>query len=130
MDIATKCFYQNKRLIWQFPVKESTECRKVDGFTRKKLAAKIGTSGPIVGRYESGDMMPSIEIKSRIAEALEVSLDFLVGNSSILVKDKTSSTALKISQSFLLRNKVNSLMSLMLIYEIIKQERRIVSKVY
>ena len=53
MDIATKCFYQNKRLIWQFPVKESTECRKVDGFTRKKLAAKIGTSGPIVGRYES-----------------------------------------------------------------------------
>jgi len=88
MDIATKCFYQNKRLIWQFPVKESTECRKVQGFTRKKLAEKIGTSGPIVGRYERGDMMPSIEIASKIAEALEVSLDFLVGNSSILVKDK------------------------------------------
>ena len=38
--------------------------------------------------YASKDMMPSIEIKSRIAGALEVSLDFLVGNSSILVKDK------------------------------------------
>jgi len=38
--------------------------------------------------YASKDMMPSIEIKSKIAEALEVSLDFLVGNSSILVKDK------------------------------------------
>ncbi|MBK8152540.1 MAG: helix-turn-helix transcriptional regulator [Saprospiraceae bacterium] len=88
MDIATKCFYQNKRLIWQFPVKESKECRIVEGFSRKKLAEKIGTSGPIVGRYERGDMMPTIEIKSRIAGTLEVSLDFLVGNSSILVKDK------------------------------------------
>ena len=88
MDIALKYFYQNTVLNCQFPEKESTECRKVKGFTRKKLAEKIGTSGPIVGRYERGDMMPSIEIASKIAEALEVSLDFLVGNSSILVKDK------------------------------------------
>ena len=88
MDIASKYFYQNRVLIWQSPENESTECRKVQGFTRKKLAEKIGTSGPIVGRYERGDMMPSIEIASKIAEALEVSLDFLVGNSSILVKDK------------------------------------------
>ena len=60
-------------------------CRRL---LQKKLAEKIGTSGPIVGRYERGDMMPTIEIKSRIAGTLEVSLDFLVGNSSILVKDK------------------------------------------
>jgi hypothetical protein len=33
-------------------------------------------------------MMPSVEIATHIAEALEVSLDFLVGNSSLLVKDK------------------------------------------
>ena len=60
-------------------------CRRLH---QKKTSEKIGTSGPIVGRYERGDMMPSIEIASKIAEALEVSLDFLVGNSSILVKDK------------------------------------------
>ena len=88
MDIASKYLYQNTVLNCQFPEKESTECRKVQGFTRKKLAEKLGTSGPIVGRYERGDMMPTIEIKSRIAGTLEVSLDFLVGNSSILVKDK------------------------------------------
>ena len=64
------------------------QARKEIGLTREELAEKIGTSGPIVGRYERGDMMPSIEIASKIAEALEVSLDFLVGNSSILVKDK------------------------------------------
>lgn len=49
----------------------------------------MGTSGPIIGRYERGDMVPSIEIATKIAEALDVSLDFLVGNSSLLVKDKS-----------------------------------------
>lgn len=34
-------------------------------------------------------MVPSIEIATKIAEALDVSLDFLVGNSSLLVKDKS-----------------------------------------
>ena len=49
----------------------------------------IGTSGPIVGRYERGDMMPSVEIATKIADALEVSLDFLVGKSSMTVKDES-----------------------------------------
>ena len=62
--------------------------KKLSGLTREELADKIGTSGSIVGRYERGDTMPSTEIASNIAEAFEVSLDFLVGNSSILVKDK------------------------------------------
>ena len=32
-------------------------------------------------------MMPSVEIATKIADALDVSLDFLVGKSSLLVKD-------------------------------------------
>lgn len=63
------------------------QARKEKGLSREELAEKIGTSGPIVGRYERGDMMPSIEIATNISEALEVSLDFLVGKSSLLVKD-------------------------------------------
>jgi hypothetical protein len=34
-----------------------------------------------------GDMMPSVEIATKIADALAVSLDFLVGKSSLIVKD-------------------------------------------
>ena len=49
----------------------------------------IGTSGPIVGRYERGDMMPAVKIATKIADALEVSLDFLVGKSSMTVKDES-----------------------------------------
>jgi transcriptional regulator with XRE-family HTH domain len=63
------------------------QARKEKGLSREELAEKIGTSGPIVGRYERGDMMPSVEIATKISEALEVSLDFLVGKSSLLVKD-------------------------------------------
>ena len=44
----------------------------------------------IIGRYERGDRMPSIEIATKIADALEVSLDFLVGKSSMTVKDKST----------------------------------------
>ncbi len=63
------------------------QARKEEGMFREELAEKIGTSGPIVGRYERNDMMPSVEIATKISEALEVSLDFLVGKSSLLVKD-------------------------------------------
>lgn len=65
------------------------QARKEKGLSREELAEKIGTSGPIVGRYERGDMMPSVEIATNISQALEVSLDFLVGQSSLLVKDAT-----------------------------------------
>lgn len=64
------------------------QARKEKGLSREELAEKIGTSGPIVGRYERGDMMPSVEIATKISEALETSLDFLVGKSSLIVKDK------------------------------------------
>ena len=65
------------------------QSRKEKGLSREALAKLIGTSGPIIGRYERGDMMPSIEIATKIADALEVSLDFLVGKSSMTVKDKS-----------------------------------------
>lgn len=56
--------------------------------SRDELGAKIGTSGAIVGLYERNDMKPSIEIAAKIAEALDVSLDHLVGISYELFKDK------------------------------------------
>jgi len=64
------------------------QLRKEKDFSRDELGEKIGTSGAIVGRYERGDMKPSIEIAAKIAEALDVSLDFLMGLSSELAKDK------------------------------------------
>ncbi|NRA49480.1 MAG: helix-turn-helix transcriptional regulator [Phaeodactylibacter sp.] len=66
-----------------------TQARKEKRLSRDELGKSIGTSGPVIGRYERGDMTPSVEIATKIAEALDVSLDFLVGKSSLLVKDTT-----------------------------------------
>ncbi|TVQ94811.1 MAG: XRE family transcriptional regulator [Bacteroidetes bacterium] len=45
------------------------------------LAKQISVSREIVGRYERGDAVPSIDIAKRMADAFEVSLDYMVGAS-------------------------------------------------
>lgn len=42
----------------------------------------------VIGRYERDEITPSVEIAKKIADALGVSLDYLVGSSTVLVKDK------------------------------------------
>jgi len=65
-----------------------SQLRKENGLSRDELAKMIGTSGAIIGRYERDDMKPSIEIAVKIANALNISLDYLVGNSNLIFKDK------------------------------------------
>ncbi len=43
----------------------------------------IGTSGDVIGRYERGDISPSVEVVSKIADALEVSVDYLLGKTKM-----------------------------------------------
>lgn len=42
--------------------------------------------GAVIGRYERDEVKPSIEVAAAIAEALEVSLDYLVGNTDLLLE--------------------------------------------
>jgi len=58
-----------------------TELRKQKGWSQSELAKQINVSREIVGRYERGDAVPSIDIAKRMADAFEVSLDYLVGAS-------------------------------------------------
>ena len=62
--------------------------REEKGLKREDVAKKIGTSAAIIGRYERNERTPSIDIAKNIAEALEVSLDYLVGDTTVLLKDK------------------------------------------
>jgi transcriptional regulator with XRE-family HTH domain len=52
---------------------------------------QIGTFPAIIGRYERNEITPSVEVAAKIADALEVSLDYLVSTSSFVVKDKKCS---------------------------------------
>ena len=59
--------------------KRLNEIRTEKKLTREKLGQIIGTSGAIIGMYEREERNPSVEVARKIAQALDVSLDFLVG---------------------------------------------------
>jgi len=64
-----------------------TELRKEKGLSRTDLGNLVGTSSAIIGRYERDEMLPSVETAFKIAKALDVSIDFLIGNTTIVLKD-------------------------------------------
>lgn len=57
--------------------------RKKKGLSQAALGKAIGTSGDVIGRYERGDIKPSIEVVAKIADALEVSVDYLIGKTDL-----------------------------------------------
>ena len=67
-----------------------SEIRKKRGLSQEELAHLLGTQGPAIGRYEREIAKPTIEVASKLAKFLDVSLDYLVGNSDIEI-DKTMS---------------------------------------
>ena len=64
--------------------------RKQQGWSQQQLAKKVGTSGPIIGRYERGEMVPSVEVAKKLANIFTVTLDYLVDDTGKAagVKDK------------------------------------------
>ena len=64
--------------------------RKRQGWSQQRLAKLIGTSGPIIGRYERGEMTPSVEVAKKLANTFGVTLDFLVDDTgkTAEIKDK------------------------------------------
>jgi transcriptional regulator with XRE-family HTH domain len=75
-----------------------SELRKQKGWSQSELARHIEVSREIVGRYERGDAMPSIDIAKRMADAFEVSLDYLVGNAEEKLDKATLSRILEINK--------------------------------
>lgn len=62
------------------------EVRKNKKMSQDELAKKLDVHGAVIGRYERDEVKPSIEVAAAIAEALEVSLDYLVGNTDLLLE--------------------------------------------
>jgi transcriptional regulator with XRE-family HTH domain len=54
--------------------------RKKKGISQAELAKMLGTKAPVIGRYERDEMKPSIDVAKKMANILNISLDFLVGN--------------------------------------------------
>mgnify|MGYP001580270174 CR=1 FL=1 len=57
--------------------------RKQRGWSQPELGKQVGTSGAIIGRYERGDITPSIEVAKKLADAFGVTLDYLVDDKEL-----------------------------------------------
>lgn len=77
--------------------KRLAEARKKKGLSQQDIANELNTKSPVIGRYERDEMKPSIETAAKIAEMLDVSLDFLVGNSDQELDKATRKRILEIS---------------------------------
>ena len=66
----------------EFLGKRIKEARKLAKMTQEKLAEKINISTVYLGEIERGNKMPSIPVFIAIAEALDVSCDYLLRDST------------------------------------------------
>ena len=62
--------------------------RKKNKWSQDELAKMVGTSAPIIGRYERNEIKPSIDTAKNIADALKVTIDYLIGGSDTMVIEK------------------------------------------
>ncbi|PWJ51226.1 helix-turn-helix protein [Dyadobacter jejuensis] len=65
-----------------------TALRKEKGWSQTDLARESSISREILGKYERGEAAPSIDFAKRIADALGVTLDYLVGEGQSASLDK------------------------------------------
>lgn len=61
------------------------ELREKKGFTQKQLSEALYLSKTAVSQYENGTHTPSIETLIKLADIFDVSIDYLLGRTSVPV---------------------------------------------
>lgn len=56
-----------------------TREREISGLTQRDLASRLNISQPSYARYEIGTSEPTLENLVKIADILDVSIDYLLG---------------------------------------------------
>jgi len=74
------------------------ELRKEQGISQTALATQLAIHKNVLGRYERNEVLPSIEIARRIAEILDVSLDYLSGKADVQMDKITCERILEVSK--------------------------------
>jgi transcriptional regulator with XRE-family HTH domain len=72
-----------------------TTLRDKNGFSQSDLADKSEVSRVMIGKYERGEAIPSVDTAKKIADALGVSLDYLVGETNQVSFDKRTVERIK-----------------------------------
>ncbi|MBO9154080.1 helix-turn-helix domain-containing protein [Chitinophaga sp. GCM10012297] len=59
--------------------KKLRECRDAKGLSQSELAKLLNTNHSIIGKYEREEVKPTIDVVKRLAEELETTVGFLLG---------------------------------------------------
>lgn len=78
--------------------KRLQEARKNKNLSQEEIAKELNTKAPVIGRYERDEMKPSIEVATKLADLLEVSLDYLVGKTDVQLDKVTLNRILEVSK--------------------------------
>ncbi|MEO7311330.1 MAG: helix-turn-helix transcriptional regulator [Chitinophagaceae bacterium] len=78
--------------------KRLADARKKKDISQDELAKLLITKGPVIGRYERDEMKPSIEVAAKMADILEVSLDYLVGKADEHLDKSTLTRILEVQK--------------------------------
>lgn len=81
--------------------------RKQKKIRQADLGKMVGTSGDIIGKYERGENTPSIEVAAKIADALGVTLDYLIKDGEYEQIDEDTLKRLKEVQKLSPENKAH-----------------------
>lgn len=73
---------ENKNTCIEVFGKRLKELRKANGYTIEEFAKLVGISRSSLGYYENTDRLPDVEVLSRIADALNVSADYMIGRTN------------------------------------------------
>lgn len=75
-----------------------TIVRKDKKIAQSELAVMVGIHVNVLGRYEREEATPSVEVAAKIADALGVSLDYLVGKAEQQIDQAILNKVLSIQQ--------------------------------
>jgi len=69
--------------------------RKAKGWSQSDLAEQINASREIIGKYERNENSPYLEMALKMAKALGVTVDFLLGESEYTTYDQDTLDRIK-----------------------------------
>jgi len=69
--------------------KRLRDCRKEKGLSQNEIAKILSTNHSVIGKYERDDVKPSIDVAKKLADLLNTTVAYLVGETqdNELLKD-------------------------------------------
>ena len=75
-----------------------TQVRKSKKLSQSDIGKMIGINGDAYGRYERNEVKPTIEMATKISNALKISLDYLVGKTELQLDDEVLGRIVEVSK--------------------------------